>query len=46
MTASVKCERALASDFLLLIMPPRTNNTIDLLPLIVNSLFIVCLSSQ
>lgn len=38
MTASAKCEKTLASDFLRLIMPQCTDNTIDLLPLMINRL--------
>lgn len=44
--ASVKCKETLASDFVLLIMPPCTHNTIDLLPLIINSLLMAPHSCQ
>lgn len=46
MTASVKCEKTLASDFYQLIMPSCTDNTIDLLPLMINSLLMVPLSAS
>lgn len=44
--ASVKCKETLASDFVLLIMPQRTHNTIDLLALIINSLLMAPHSCQ